>query len=179
VEPCCADLDGKEAVRIHTDPNCPCAMLDAQSGESKSNGGGGHRGKGQDTRAGIYGVYGERDLPSNVGKGDSGGASRFFYIAKAGRDERGGGKHPTVKPLALIRWLCRLITLPGGLILDPFIGSGTTAVAARMEGFRCIGIDQEEAYLANAVSRLTLGDRAMRQQAEAKRAEAEQPALGM
>jgi site-specific DNA-methyltransferase (adenine-specific) len=52
--------------------------------------------------------------------------------------------HPTVKPLALMRYLCRLVTPPGGIILDPFMGSGSTGVAAELEGFRFIGIDQDK-----------------------------------
>ena len=55
--------------------------------------------------------------------------------------------HPTVKPVSLMRWLCRLITPPGGVILDPFNGSGTTGMAALDEGFRYIGIEREEHYL--------------------------------
>jgi DNA modification methylase len=82
---------------------------------------------------------------------DSGGASRFFpvfrYEAKASSGERprldDGTAHPTVKPVDLIRWLCRLVTPPGGLILDPFAGSGTTAEAAIVEGFRCVLIEQD------------------------------------
>lgn len=74
--------------------------------------------------------------------GDSGSAARFFYCAKASRTERGkDNKHPTVKPLALMRYLCRLVTPPNGLILDPFMGSGTTGMAAKVEGFRFIGIE--------------------------------------
>lgn len=53
----------------------------------------------------------------------------------------------TVKPLALMRWLVRLVTPPGGTVLDPFLGSGTTAHAARAEGFACIGIEREADYL--------------------------------
>jgi site-specific DNA-methyltransferase (adenine-specific) len=63
--------------------------------------------------------------------------------------------HPTVKPVALMRWLCRLACPPGGVVLDPFIGSGSTAVAARAEGFRCIGIDQDLEYLQIAAGRLS------------------------
>jgi site-specific DNA-methyltransferase (adenine-specific) len=89
---------------------------------------------------------------------DSGGASRFFYTAKAGRDERpvvDGVAHPTVKPLDLMRWLIRLITPPGGTVLDPFAGSGTTAEAAVIEGFRCTTIEREATYLPLIVHRLT------------------------
>jgi len=79
------------------------------------------------------------------------GASRFFYVAKASRSERThGGKvennHPTVKPIQLMRHLCRLIAPPGGLILDPFAGSGTTLIAAVEEGFSVIGIEREPEY---------------------------------
>lgn len=81
--------------------------------------------------------------------GDTGTAARFFYCAKAGKSERGADNtHPTVKPLALMRWLVRLITPPGGLILDPFAGSGTTGVAAALEGRRCILIEKEPTYAA-------------------------------
>jgi len=80
--------------------------------------------------------------------GDSGGASRFFYTAKASRKERGEGNvHPTVKPLALMRWLVRLVTPPGGTVLDPFAGSGTTLLAARAEGFGAVGIEREAEYV--------------------------------
>ena len=81
---------------------------------------------------------------------DSGGASRFFYTAKAASAERpkaGKVAHPTVKPLDLMRWLVRLVTPPGGVVLDPFAGSGTTLEAAIVEGFRCIGIEREADYL--------------------------------
>ena len=62
--------------------------------------------------------------------------------------------HPTVKPIALMRWLCRLITPPAGLILDPFMGSGTTGIAAALEGFRFVGIEQESEYLDIAKARI-------------------------
>src|SRR5699024_9734777 len=81
---------------------------------------------------------------------DQGGASRFFYTAKAPKSERpnvDGVQHPTVKPLAIMRWLIRLVTPPNGTILDPFAGSGTTLEAARNAGFSSIGIEAEETYL--------------------------------
>ena len=87
--------------------------------------------------------------------GDSGGASRFFYCAKASRSERGeGNTHPTVKTVALMRWLCKLITPPKGIILDPFLGSGTTGIAAAFENFEFVGIDKEEEYVKLAQSRI-------------------------
>ena len=90
---------------------------------------------------------------------DDGSAARFFYCAKASKSERGeGNNHPTVKPLALMRYLCRLITPPGGVILDPFLGSGTTLLAARNEGFKSIGIDIDPQYCDIAVSRWKTSD---------------------
>lgn len=88
---------------------------------------------------------------------DAGGASRFLYVAKAGRGERNaGGKntHPTVKPIALMQWLVRLVTLPRGIVLDPFAGSGTTGIAALREGFSFIGIEREAEYVALARDRI-------------------------
>ena len=93
---------------------------------------------------------------------DAGSAARFFYCAKASRADRGtGNTHPTVKPTALMAYLCRLITPPGGTVLDPFTGSGSTGVAAVREGFRFIGIESQAAYLEIAHQRIALEDRAM------------------
>ena len=107
--------------------------------------------------------------------GDVGSASRFFYCAKASKADReegmdggvgalrDGGRanteprhngHPTVKPTALMRYLCRLITPPGGIILDPFMGSGSTGKAAMLEGFDFIGIELEPQYLEIAEARI-------------------------
>lgn len=85
-----------------------------------------------------------------------GEASRFFYSAKADADDRIGSKHPTVKPVDVMRWLCRLVTPPGGIILDPFAGTGTTGEAAYHEGFRAILIEREEAYQADTARRMEL-----------------------
>lgn len=133
------------------------AMLDAQSGERTS----GTRAAG--VRKGLG--YGDRGRPraSREFKGDSGGASRFFYCPKASRAERNAGapgdnKHPTVKPIALMRWLVRLITPPGGVCLDPFAGSGTTGRACLLEGFRFIGCElndtDEEPFVSIARARI-------------------------
>lgn len=85
------------------------------------------------------------------------GAQRFFYSAKASKADRGeGNNHPTVKPTDLMRWLCRLVTPPGGILLDPFMGSGSTGKAARLEGFRFVGIEREEAYFKIAKERCTM-----------------------
>lgn len=82
------------------------------------------------------------------------GSARFFYCAKASKAERAGSKHPTVKPIALMRYLCRLVTPPGGTVLDPFAGTGTTAQAAAIENFNAILIEQEAQYIKDIQARL-------------------------
>jgi site-specific DNA-methyltransferase (adenine-specific) len=62
--------------------------------------------------------------------------------------------HPTVKPTALMRYLCRLVTPPGGVVLDPFMGSGSTGKAALLEGLRFVGIEREPEYLEIAQARI-------------------------
>jgi DNA modification methylase len=114
--------------------------------------------------AGTYGLMGSMGAdaaPMPAVNGDSGGASRFFptfrYEAKASSSERprdGETAHPTVKPLDLMRWLVRLVTPPAGTVLDPFAGSGTTAEACVIEGFRCITVEREAVYLPLIVARL-------------------------
>lgn len=75
------------------------------------------------------------------------GGDRFFYCAKASKNERGdGNNHPTVKPTDLMRYLCRLVTPPKGVVLDPFMGSGSTGKAAILEGFDFIGIEIDKEY---------------------------------
>jgi site-specific DNA-methyltransferase (adenine-specific) len=84
-------------------------------------------------------------------------AARFFYCAKADASERRNSKHPTVKPLALMRYLCRLVCPPDGIVLDPFCGSGTTLEAARLEGFGAIGCELNPEYIADCKERLKQG----------------------
>lgn len=91
----------------------------------------------------------------NVGHtGDSGSASRFFYCAKAGTEDRFGSRHPTVKPVELIRYLVKLVCPPGGTFLDPFAGSGTAGVAALAEGRNAILIEREAGYIADIEERM-------------------------
>lgn len=102
----------------------------------------------------VYGDYAERR--ESTPRGDSGSAARFFYCAKASKSDRGVGNiHPTVKPLALMRYLVRLVTPPGGIVLDPFTGSGTTGVAAKAEGVSFIGMEREPEYHRIATARIT------------------------
>ncbi|MBP7704168.1 MAG: hypothetical protein KA105_02645 [Caulobacter sp.] len=89
------------------------------------------------------------------GHDDTGGsAARFFYSAKADAEERLGSKHPTVKPVDLMAWLCRLVTPLGGVVLDPFAGSGSTGVACIAEGFDCVLIEREAEYVADIERRI-------------------------
>lgn len=102
--------------------------------------------------------WGMGDLASELRDAGEGSAARFFhqfppdtdpiiYHAKAGKVDRAGSKHPTVKPVALLQYLIRHITPPGGVVLDPFAGSGTTGEAAKREGFDCILMEAEDEYI--------------------------------
>jgi site-specific DNA-methyltransferase (adenine-specific) len=130
-------------------------------------------------------VYGPRRGTSWTSYADNGSAARFFYCAKASKQDRDEGlgdfpprryshdgrktpienayqrnnsiarnHHPTVKPTDLMRYLCRLVTPPGGVILDPFMGSGSTGKAAVKEGFGFIGIEREPEYFEIACARI-------------------------
>lgn len=94
------------------------------------------------------------DVRGDPGFGDTGTAARFFYSAKADAADRLGSRHPTVKPVDLMAYLCRMVTPPGGTVLDPFAGSGTTAMACLREGFDCILIEREDEYIADIRRRL-------------------------
>jgi site-specific DNA-methyltransferase (adenine-specific) len=173
-------------------------LLDEQSGNIKTGKIETHH-KQTAKEAGIYGHYEARQ--TERGYGDSGGASRFFYVAKASKRDRNEGLedlpavrasamgydiglgesgegmfkdrnpqkqnfHPTVKPTELMRYLVKLITPPGGTVLDPFTGSGSTGKAAILEGFDFIGIELTEDYWPIIEGRL--------KHAEAKVAEAKE-----
>jgi site-specific DNA-methyltransferase (adenine-specific) len=106
-------------------------------------------------------VFGRRDLITHAHRfGDTGGASRFFYCPKASTAERNAGlgdeqnTHPTVKPIALMRWLVRLVTPPGQRVLDPFCGSGSTGIAAGFEGCSFVGTEREALAVRIAQRRL-------------------------
>jgi site-specific DNA-methyltransferase (adenine-specific) len=103
-------------------------------------------------------IFGSDNRVQNTfGYGDSGTAARFYYCAKAGKADRAGSKHPTVKPIALIRYLVKLVCPPGGTLLDPFAGSGTTGAAALAEGRRVVLIEREAEYVADIRRRLRPG----------------------
>ncbi len=166
------------------------AMLDGQSVANGIHGAGKQRNGGQVNHGDNSSLFGINGHESNGMRfGDSGGASRFFYCAKASKRERNAGlegmpetrsgaygdyagdgrgrqtehqpaanNHPTVKPLSLLSYLSKLVTPPGGLILDPFIGSGSTAVAAIQNGLRFIGIEKEPKYAEIARARVQATD---------------------
>jgi site-specific DNA-methyltransferase (adenine-specific) len=114
--------------------------------ESDSKGGGGSP---------STGYWGNAGGCEGLIRDDSGSAARFFYCAKATTEERGdGNNHPTVKPVALMRWLTRLVTPKGGTVLDPFMGSGSTALACDAEQFNFIGCELSADYAAIAEKRI-------------------------
>lgn len=160
---------------------CLVQRLGAQSGESTS---GNHpRPKGRSVH--TYGQYGYGH--TTPGPGDHGTAARcfaqfwptaddFLYCGKASRRERGvDNDHPTVKPLALMRWLVQLAAVPGGTILDPFCGSGTTIVAAVQCGLSAIGIDRDRRYLALTATRLQSQEESLDVQAPAPPGQSSRP----
>jgi len=112
-----------------------------------------HNLKASENRA-MSGANQARSPRANFG-GDSGSAARFFYCAKTSKAERSEeNHHPTVKPVDLMRYLCRLVTPPGGVVLDPFAGSGSTLLAAHEEGFGSIGIELSAEYCEIARARI-------------------------
>jgi DNA modification methylase len=179
------DANGEETIEdwnCHED--CPIKILDEQSGILKS-------GKMtpnhiRTTNGSPNGIYGKFDVNHPLAEtyGDKGGASRFFYIAKASKSERNKGLkafeekrpdirsekgmgtfeekgvakqsnfHPTVKPIKLMQYLVRLVTPPNGKVLDPFCGSGTTGVACKLEEFDFIGLEQDAEYCKIAQARI-------------------------
>jgi DNA modification methylase len=147
---------------------CPIAILDTQGGVRTSGKSDGFEGP---YKAEVYGKYEKNLIRPETIYGDTGGASRYFsqfsyekipkfiYMPKASPGDRTSGKivkndHPTVKPTALMAWLCKLITPPNGTVLDPFVGSGSTLVGAVREGFHYIGIDMDAHYCEIAEARV-------------------------
>ncbi len=154
-------------------PQAPGQLADASSSSSRKTQnvyGAMKRGNGRENEASADsdndGVVGFKMKPG-ARRADAGSAARFFYCAKASKSDRNegvppdadgkpGNIHPTVKPTALMRYLCRLVTPPGGIVLDPFMGSGSTGKAAVAEGFNFIGVEQDPKYVAIAKARLGL-----------------------
>ena len=163
---------------IHTNPNCSCRLLDEQSGVSKSTANQNYKWNNTDCDGNTFQSRGKY-TPRN----DKGGASRFFYNAKVSKKERNMGldgfeekqvfgdkgatyqglsdskipsknSHPTVKPVSLMAYLCRLVTPEGGIVLDPFMGSGSTGISALLEGFRFVGMEMDPEYMKIAEARI-------------------------
>lgn len=158
---------------IHDGSDEVVAMFPAEAGASA-------RVRGTEASAASVGrITGQRDRVEGAFYGDSGSAARFFYCAKTSRTDRHeglinpgpqfkmgttlrkvettetkGNNHPTVKPTDLMAYLLRLVTPPGGVALDPFMGSGSTGKAAMREGFQFIGCEIDEQYVAIARSRI-------------------------
>ena len=136
---------------IQCDIECAVKTLDGQSGIRAPGG------YPKMFGMGYHGVKEKAERSERVNT-ESGGASRFFYTAKASKSERNAGvesnNHPTVKAQKLMRYLCRMITPPGGKVLDPFAGSGSTGVAALSQGFSFLGVEREEEYVKIARARM-------------------------
>lgn len=100
----------------------------------------------------VYGAFNGRHATEP--RGDHASPARFFYSAKADAGDRLSSKHPTVKPVDLMRWLVRMVTPSGGIVLDPFAGSGTTGMACIAEAKRCVMIEREAEYVADINRRI-------------------------
>jgi site-specific DNA-methyltransferase (adenine-specific) len=159
-------------------------LLDAQTGTLKSGANPSRRSAPKTTT--VYGEFKGEGTCIPARGADSGGASRFFYVAKASRAERDAGladlpdlplfwssgtqnpgsfqssgtkrsaknHHPTIKPLAVMHWLVMLVTPPGGVVLDPLAGSGTTGVACQHLGVNSVLIERVAEYVAIAEARV-------------------------
>lgn len=182
-----ASPDGTETVSaFECTPGCAVSLLDRQSGTLKS---GAHKEKhSRNALGGNENTHGKmQGVTGPIVESSVGGASRFFYCAKASKRDKNGGlegmpenevhrysetgqgptsqqtprklvleanSHPTVKSTTLMAYLIRLVTPPGGLVLDPFAGSGSTGVSAVKEGFAFIGIEKEQEYYDIASKRI-------------------------
>lgn len=142
------------------------AELDRQSGNVKTGATKPHRRDPDSSPMFKVGKWMTHSQPASEG-----GASRFFYVAKAPKSERpvvDGVAHSTVKPVTLMRWLVRMVTPPGGTVLDPFAGSGTTLEAAMLEGFNAVGVEREADYLPLIQARIDRATAELAARAEAE-----------
>ena len=179
------DETGKEIVDASACvPECPIALLDSQSGDRPSTLTGradpnkSHEHPGTEHNPNST-FLGERTYHSNV-YADSGGASRFFkqfqagqsevrfhYSSKANRRKAGSGEfkvlHPTLKPISLMAYLIRMVTPPGGVVLDPYCGSGSTCHAALLEGYSYIGIELDPEHYQEALRRLEVATKHLKE----------------
>lgn len=163
---------------VHDGSDEVLAGFPDQAGAGGAASGPSLRGRNSSVVRGVFNGLPEGAAPAF--HADSGSASRFFYSAKADADDRLGSGHPTVKPVDLMQWLVRLVTPPGGTVLDCFAGTGTTGAAAWREGFRAVLIEREPEHLDDIARRLALetegsGTR-RRESAKAKAAREGKPA---
>lgn len=145
--------NGETVAAFECTPGCAVAALDEQSGVLKS---GAFKQKGLSANSEQPGGWktGNR-IEKDFGPANSGGASRFFYCSKASKKDKGeGNSHPTPKNTTLMSYLIKLITPPGGVVLDPFMGSGSTGVAAIQHEFEFVGIEKELEYFQIARQRM-------------------------
>ena len=123
---------------------------------SKSAGGGGTKTVSKNKTV-FTGGWGNKEYDKTIGYGDDGSAARYFYCPKVSKAERGDkNTHPTVKPQELMKYLCRMVTPKGGTVLDIFMGSGSTGMAAKDEGFDFIGIEKDKEYFEIAEKRIKI-----------------------
>ena len=156
------DVTGRFPANLIHDGSDEVTALFPSTG--KSSGGGMHtKGIGENKGGNAYGAFASGEPTDAVGFGDTGSAARFFYCAKASRKEKNlgceslpeGNFHVTVKPVELMRYLVRLVCRKGGLVLDPFAGSGTTCIACKMEGMDFIGCELNPQYAEIAEHRIS------------------------
>lgn len=132
----------------------PGATLNREGGNWRPENGAEYQGRTKDGRWPANVIL---DESQSAVLDENGGASRFFYVAKAPKSERpvvDGVAHPTVKPISLMSWLVRLVTPPGGTVLEPFAGSGTTVEASMREGFHVVAVEREADYLPLILARI-------------------------
>ena len=142
--------DGSDEV-LALFPEAPSAREYKEPGQQKALGA-----RGADINTHLFQLPSAK-VRTNTYAGQTGSAARFFYCAKPSKKDRDDGcenNHPTVKPTELMRYLCRLVTPPGGVVLDPFCGSGSTGRGAVLEGMSFVGIDLDAAYVEIARKRI-------------------------
>ena len=138
----------------HTNPDCPCYIMDRQSGGNASRFFYQAKASKSERNRGLEGIEVKQtkisDLKGDRYLNDVNCADGKYQAAKA----PSSNFHPTVKPVKLMQYLVRLVTPPNGLVLDPFCGSGTTGIACRLEGFNFVGMEREEDYAKIAQARI-------------------------
>ena len=146
-----------DACRIETDPEVDDMLREVERVQRDENNVWSNKNSGfKNENNNLTGVREDGRYPANViHDGLQEDWARYFYCPKTSSAERGSNNtHPTVKPQELMKYLCRLVTPKGGVVLDPFMGSGSTGMAAKDEGFDFIGIEKEKEYFEIAEARI-------------------------